>query len=93
VTPGERNGPDASAEAESEAAVATQPHTRRQPTTRARHCRCNPPVSRYAGAWREGFCYGFRDALRLAARRTDDLEVLVMLSRLAAEYELAGGDQ
>jgi hypothetical protein len=50
------------------------------------------PASRYAGAWREGFCYGFLDALRCAARRTDDPEVWSMLSRLASEYMLAGGD-
>jgi hypothetical protein len=52
----------------------------------------NSPPRHCARAWRKGFGYGFRDALRLAARRTDDPEVWLMLSRFADEYTLAGGD-
>jgi hypothetical protein len=50
-------------------------------------------TGRYAHAWRQGFCYGAAlDALRPAARPTDDPEVWVILSRLAEEDTLAGGD-
>jgi hypothetical protein len=50
-----------------------------------RLCRCNT-VGRRADAWREGFGYGFRDALRLAQRKIDDPAVWVMLDRLADRY-------
>ncbi len=46
---------------------------------------------RYGCAWREGFGYGFRDALRLAARELPP-ETWHTLDRLADEYELAGDD-
>jgi hypothetical protein len=45
----------------------------------------------YAYAWREGFGYGFRDALRLAARRLPP-ECWHVMEALASEYELAGSD-
>jgi hypothetical protein len=48
-------------------------------------------VGRYAAAWREGFGYGFRDALRLAGRRLP-LECWAVLEQLADEYELAADD-
>lgn len=54
-------------------------------TTTPRH------VGRYACAWRDGFGYGFRDALRLAARRLPP-EAWPLLDRLASQYELAGSD-
>lgn len=57
-----------------------------QPNGASRH------VGGYAQAWRRGFCNGALDALRCAARRTDDPEVWVMLSRLADEYTLVVGD-
>lgn len=47
---------------------------------------------RYGDVWRQGFGCGFRDALRVAARRVDDPAVWLMLSRLADEYDLAAGD-
>lgn len=50
-------------------------------------------TGRYAHAWREGYCYGFLGALRLAARRTDNPDMWVMLSTLADDYELAAGDE
>ena len=49
------------------------------------------PVGRFARAWRTGFAYGFRDALRLAQREIDDPAVWVVLDRLAADYDLAAG--
>lgn len=56
-----------------------------------RQCRRNT-VGRREDAWREGFGYGFRDALRLAQREINDLDALLVLTRLAGEYELAAGD-
>jgi hypothetical protein len=47
-----------------------------------RQC-CHNTVGRHADAWREGFGYGFRDALRLAAREIDDPAVWLVLDRLA----------
>jgi hypothetical protein len=70
-------------------------HHRRQSLIKDQHPQPNAAPrhhGRYAHAWREGFGYGFLDALRLAARRTDDPDVWVMLSRLGEEYTLAGGD-
>jgi hypothetical protein len=59
---------------------------------RIRQCRVADLAGRRgAELWRDGFCHGFLDALRCAARRTDDPEVWGMLSRLAEEYTLAGG--
>jgi hypothetical protein len=49
------------------------------------------PFGRFAGAWREGFGYGFRDACRLAARRLPP-EYWHVVEALADEYELAGSD-
>lgn len=49
-----------------------------------------PQPACYAAAWRHGFGYGFRDALRLAGRRLGP-EAWHTLSRLADEYDLAGG--
>jgi hypothetical protein len=49
------------------------------------------PTRRHAYAWREGFGYGFRDALRLASRHIDDPHVLAILAELAEYYDLAGG--
>ena len=46
----------------------------------------------YAQAWRQGFGRGFQDALRIAARRTDDPQVWTLLSQLADEFSLAGSD-
>jgi hypothetical protein len=57
-----------------------------------RQCRCNK-VSRRAAAWRDGFAYGFRDALRLAQRELDDPHAWVLLDRLADRYDLCGGDR
>jgi hypothetical protein len=54
-------------------------------------CRCRRNgVGRSADVWREGFGYGFRDALRLAQRQTTDPAVWLMLDRLADDYDLAG---
>jgi hypothetical protein len=51
-----------------------------------------PHSRRPAGEiWRDGFAYGFRDALRLAARELPP-ECWPVLHELANEYELAGGD-
>lgn len=47
----------------------------------------------YAGAWREGFGYGFRDALRLVAREIDDPKVWAALADIADGYALAGCDE
>jgi hypothetical protein len=66
-------------------------HHHRQSLTKNQQHKPNA-ASRHGTAWREGFGYGFRDALRCAARRTDDPDVWAMLSRLADEYDLAGGD-
>lgn len=55
-----------------------------------RLCRRNT-FGRHAGdVWREGYGYGFRAALRLAAREIDDPAVWVVLDRLADDYDLAG---
>ncbi len=51
-----------------------------------RRCCCNTPTRRGAHLWREGWSYGFVDALRLAARHTDDPQVWMLLSRLAVRY-------
>src|SRR6476620_11010456 len=48
------------------------------------------PHSRRGCDWRAGFAAGFRDALRLAARRGGDLDTLALLLRLADDYDLAG---
>ena len=61
------------------------PHRHPQGTTAPRH------IGGYASAWRHGFAYGFRDALRLAARRLP-AEAWSVLDALASEYDLAGGD-
>jgi hypothetical protein len=52
-----------------------------------RQCRHNP-VGRHSDAWREGFAYGFRDALRLAARELDDPHAWLVLHRLVDRYDL-----
>ena len=52
----------------------------------------HPQDNRFAGAWREGFGYGFRDALRLAARELPP-ETWAVLGDLAERYGLAGGDR
>jgi hypothetical protein len=44
---------------------------------------------RHAQAWRECFGYGFRDALRLAARELGP-EAWPTLRELAEQYDLAG---
>jgi hypothetical protein len=64
------------------------PHQAHQPApayNRPRQC------GRYADAWRDGFGYGFRDALRLAGRRLPP-EAWPTLDALADEYELAADD-
>jgi hypothetical protein len=40
--------------------------------------------------WRGAYGRGFRDALRLAARRTDQPEMWLMLSQLGEEFNLGG---
>lgn len=47
------------------------------------------PLRRGADLYREGFARGFRDALRLAARRLPP-ETWPVLDALADEHELAG---
>jgi hypothetical protein len=49
-------------------------------------------LGRYACGWRDGFGYGFRDALRLAGRRLPP-EYWHIVEALADEFDLAGGDQ
>ena len=64
------------------------PHQGHQPRpaySRSRQC------GRYADTWREGFAYGFRDALRLAARQLPP-ETWSTLAELADRYALAGGE-
>ena len=51
-----------------------------------------PSCGRYAFAWRQGFGHGFRDALRLAARRLPP-ETWHTLDRLAGEFDLAANDE
>jgi hypothetical protein len=46
---------------------------------------------RFAGAWREGFAYGFRAAIRQAGRLLGP-ETWHTLEELADEFELAGVD-
>jgi len=46
---------------------------------------------RYADAWRRGFAQGFKDSLRLAARRLP-AEYWQLLDDLASEFELASCD-
>jgi hypothetical protein len=58
-----------------------QPHSR----PAGRH------LGRYGYAWREGFGYGFRDALRLAGRRLPP-EYWHVVEALADEFDLAAGD-
>ncbi len=62
------------------------PHSASDPSAAPRQC------GRYADAWRWGFGHGFRDALRLAARRIDDPRVWMVLDELASDYDLAGSD-
>jgi hypothetical protein len=62
------------------------PHSAVKPNAADRH------LGHYGGAWREGFGHGFRDALRIAARRLPP-ETWHTLAQLADEYELAGGDR
>jgi hypothetical protein len=71
-----------------------QSFTKAQPLSSDQHLQGNAAprhLGRYASGWREGFAYGFRDALRLAARRLGP-ETWHALDRLADEFELAGGD-
>jgi hypothetical protein len=51
-----------------------------------------PHAGGFAGAWRQGFGRGALDALRCAARRTDDPQVWLMLAQLADEYTVIGDD-
>jgi hypothetical protein len=71
----------------------TKPTNQAQPIAELRPCRRTLAVGRFAHAWREGFGYGFRDALRLAQREVDDPAVWLVLDRLADECQLAAGDQ
>jgi hypothetical protein len=48
-------------------------------------------VGRFAGAWREGFGHGFRDALRLAGRRLPP-EMWLVIEALSDEFDLAAGN-
>lgn len=64
------------------------PHQDHQP--KPAYNRPHRQCGRYADAWREGFGQGFRDGLRLAGRRLGP-EAWHTLSRLADEYDLAGG--
>jgi hypothetical protein len=61
------------------------------PPNTAKHHQGGYRHSSGADLWRDGFGCGFRDALRLAARRIDDPAVWVVLDRLADDYDLAGG--
>jgi hypothetical protein len=66
-------------------------HHQHRPLTREnRHSQFNR-CGGYAGAWREGFGTGFRDGLRLAARRLPP-ETWNTLEALADEYDLVGSD-
>jgi hypothetical protein len=56
-----------------------------------RQCRRNS-VGRYTLGFEDGFLRGRVDALRCAMREIDDLDVLVVFTRLADEYTLAAGD-
>jgi len=58
-----------------------------QPHSNAQRRQCG----QYADAWQRGFGYGFRDALRLAARELPP-ETWHTLEALADQYELAGSD-
>jgi hypothetical protein len=67
-------------------------HHRRQSLTRNQQVQPNGAprhLGRYAHAWREGFSYGFRDALRLAGRRLPP-ESWAVIEALADEFDLAG---
>jgi len=77
--PGGEGGPSA------EPATTTPPNAR-QPSSPRRQC-CRNTVGRHADAWREDFAYGFRDALRLAARELNDPALWLALSRLADRYD------
>jgi hypothetical protein len=75
-------------------AITRPAATTTQQATGCAHCRPRrrPAVGRYAHVWREGFGRGFRDALRLAARRLPP-HTWPTLAELADQYELAGGDE
>ena len=64
------------------------PHQDHQPASAYYKCR---NFGRYAVAWREGFGAGFRDGLRLAARRLPP-ETWGTLEALVDEHDLAGSD-
>jgi hypothetical protein len=71
-----------------------QSFTKAQPLRSDQHLQGNAApqrLGRYAGAWREGFGYGFRDALRCAARELGP-ETWHTLGQLADEFDLAAGD-
>ena len=94
--PGDREGPPGREEPGATPSTGpnhksgiTKPTNQAQPIAAHRPCRRTPAVGRFVHAWREGFGYGFRDALRLAQRQIDDPAVWVVLDRLADKYELA----
>jgi hypothetical protein len=66
-------------------------HQQHQSISRDQYLKDRPP-RRGSDLFREGFGRGWRDALRCAARCTNDPEVLAMLHQLANEYDLAGSD-
>jgi hypothetical protein len=78
-----RNGPPKEDGAPPQSPTAISNNNRPQSNASRRQC------GRDADVWRDGFGYGFRDALRCAARRVEDPAVLATLSELAEQYELA----
>jgi hypothetical protein len=67
----------------------TASHHQHRSLTRNQHPQFNHRAG-YGYVWREGFGFGFRDALRLAARLPP--EAWPTLEALASEFALAGGD-
>ena len=66
-------------------------HQHRQSLTKNQHPQDNAASQyrgRYGDVWRDGFGHGFRDALRLAARRLPP-EAWSVLDKLADDYDLA----
>jgi hypothetical protein len=61
-------------------------------TSRSASCRRRPTSRRYGAVWKEGFRYGFADAMRLLGRKVDDPALLAAIAELADEFALAGLD-
>ncbi len=85
-----KNGPPAAKPGDTANTSHTSPHQEAEGFSHGSST--GPQRRRHGDVWREGYAYGFRGALRLAARELDDPHAWAVLDELADRYDLAGGD-